>query len=219
MATGFMGRHFSALVAALAAFPVLATDVSVVGVIGDKAAVLVIDGAEPRTIRLGQKLSGVTLVAVTRQGATLEFDGKRRTLVLGQHVRDIAPAATAGTASVILAADARGHFVTEGQVNNLPVRFLVDTGATMVSLSEDDARRLAIDFLKAQRGTVSTANGLAKVYRVKLDTVRVGGIELHGVDALVHEGAGLDVVLLGMSFLNRVEMQRAGGNLTLKKRF
>ena len=190
-----------------------------VGVIGDKAAVLVIDGAEPRTVRLGQKLNGITLIAVSRQGATLEFDGRRHTLALGQHLRDSAPAAPAGTASVTLAADTRGHFVTEGQVNNLPVRFLVDTGATMVSLSEDDARKLAIDFLKAQRGSVMTANGVARVYRVKLDTVRVGGIELHGVDALVHEGTGLDVVLLGMSFLNRVEMQRAGDRLTLKKRF
>ncbi|MBI3374235.1 MAG: TIGR02281 family clan AA aspartic protease [Betaproteobacteria bacterium] len=214
-----MGRHSSALLAVIAAFPAFATDVSVVGVIGDRAAVLVIDGAEPRTVRLGQKLNGVSLIAVTRQGATLEFDGKRRTLALGQHLRDNAPAAPAGTTSVTLAADTRGHFVGEGQVNNLPVRFLVDTGATMVSLPEDDARKLGIDYSHGQRGAVKTANGVVTVYRVKLDTVRVGSIELHNVDALVHEGSGLDVVLLGMSFLNRVEMQRAGDRLTLKRRF
>lgn len=207
------------LLAALTAFPALAADVSVVGVVGDKAAVLVIDGAEPRTVRAGQKLNGVTVIAVTRQGATLEFDGKRRTLALGQHVRAGATAAPAGPAAVTLAADTRGHFLTEAQVNGAPVRFLVDTGATLISLPYADAHRLGIDTAKAPRGTAMTANGAALVYRVKLDTVRLGGVELHNVDALVHHGPGLDVALLGMSFLNRVEMLREGERLTLTKRF
>lgn len=203
----------------IAAFPAVAADVSVVGIIGDKAAVLVIGGAEPRTVRVGQSLSGITLIGVTKQGATLQIDGKRRTLALGQHLRESAPGAGSTRTSVTLAADTRGHFVTDGQVNDLPVRFLVDTGATMISLSERDARRLGLDFSKGQRGSVKTANGIASAYRIKLDTVRVGGIELHNVDALVHTGSDLDVVLLGMSFLNRVEMQRAGDSLTLRKRF
>ena len=225
MATGFIRRHSSALAAATAilsvAFthPSLATDVSVVGVVGDKAAVLVINGAEPRTVRAGQKLNGVTVIAVTGQGATLEFDGKRRAMVLGQHVRGAASAAPAGPVSVVLAADTRGHFLTEGQVNGAPIRFLVDTGATMISLPFAEARRLGIDMSKGQQGTAMTANGPAVVYRVKLDTVRIAGLELHNVDALVHEGAGLNVALLGMSFLSRVEMLREGERLTLTKRY
>ena len=196
----------------------LAAEVSVVGVVGDKAAVLVIDGAEPRTVRVGQKLNGVTVIAVTKQGATLEFDGKRRALALGQHVRGEGPAA-GGAGSVTLAADARGHFVTEARVNGAPIRFLVDTGATLISLPYAEARRLGIDTSKAPRGTAMTANGATLVYQVKLDTVRVGGVELHNVDALVHQGPGLDIALLGMSFLNRVEMLREGERLTLTKRF
>ena len=196
----------------------LAAEVSVVGVVGDKAAVLVIDGAEPRTVRVGQKLNGVTVIAVTKQGATLEFDGKRRALALGQHVRGEGPAAS-GAGSVTLAADARGHFVTEARVNGAPIRFLVDTGATLISLPYAEARRLGIDTSKAPRGTAMTANGATLVYQVKLDTVRVGGVELHNVDALVHQGPGLDIALLGMSFLNRVEMLREGERLTLTKRF
>lgn len=187
--------------------------------VGDKAAVLVIDSAEPRTVRVGQKLNGVTVIAVTKQGATLEFDGKRRALALGQHVRGESPSGSAGPASVTLAADTRGHFLVEGQVNGAPVRFLVDTGATMISLPLADARRLGIDTSKAQRGTAMTANGPTQVYRVKLDTVRVGGLVLYNVDALVHEGPGLEVALLGMSFLSRVEMLREGERLTLTKRF
>ena len=196
----------------------LAAEVSVVGVVGDKAAVLVIDGAEPRTVRVGQKLNGVTVIAVTKQGATLDFDGKRRTLALGQHVRGEA-AASGGAGSVTLAADARGHFVTDAQVNGAPIRFLVDTGATMISLPYAEARRLGIDVSKAPRGTAMTANGATLVYQVKLDTVRVGGVELHNVDALVHQGPGLEFALLGMSFLSRVEMLREGERLTLTKRF
>ena len=225
MATGFMKRHSSGVAAALSAAAAIlfaglpcAAEVSVVGVIGDNAAVLIIDGAEPCTVRVGQKLNGVTVIAVTKQGATLEFDGKRRALALGQHVRGEASAA-GGAGSVTLAADARGHFVTDAQVNGAPIRFLVDTGATLISLPYSEARRLGIDTSKAPRGTAMTANGATLVFRVKLDTVRIGGVELHNVDALVLQGQGLDVALLGMSFLNRVEMLREGERLTLTKRF
>ncbi len=208
----------AAAVAILLAGLAVAAEVSVVGVIGDKAAVLVIDGAAPRTVRVGQSLNGVTVIAVTKQGATLEFDGKRRALALGQHLRGEA-SVSGGAGSVTLAADARGHFITEAQVNGAPIRFLVDTGATMISLPFAEARRLGIDTSKAPRGTAMTANGATLAYQVKLDTVRIGGVELHNVDAVVLEGQGLNVALLGMSFLNRVEMLRNGERMTLTKRF
>ena len=64
----------------------------------------------------------------------------------------------------------------------------------------------------------NTANGVAPVYKVKVDTVRIGEITLNNVDALVHD-QDMPWVLLGMSFLNRVEMRREGSNLTLIKRF
>src|SRR5471032_3211436 len=123
MAIGFMKRHSSGVAAAMAAAVAIllaglavAAEFSVVGVIGDKAAVLVIDGAAPRTVRVGQSLNGVTVIAVTKQGATLEFDGKRRALALGQHLRGEA-SVSGGAGSVTLAADSRGHFVTDAQVN------------------------------------------------------------------------------------------------------
>jgi aspartyl protease family protein len=119
---------------------------------------------------------------------------------------------------VTLAADTRGHFFADGAVNGVPVRFVVDTGATMVSLPRQDAQRLGLDYRHGQRGTSNTANGPVPVYMLKLDSVRVGGIELHNVDALVVDG-GLDQALLGMSFLNRVEMERDGAMMTLTQRF
>src|SRR5204863_6727546 len=98
------------------------------------------------------------------------------------------------------------------------VRFLVDTGATAVSLSASDATRLGIDYRKGQPSLMGTANGSAVAYQVKLDTVRVGNIILSNVDAAVLEGQ-MPFALLGMSFLNRMEMKRNGQTMVLTKRF
>ena len=119
---------------------------------------------------------------------------------------------------VVLAADTHGHFVSDGAINGNPIRFLVDTGATSVALPASDADRLGIDYRKGRRGISNTAGGPVTVYRVSLDSVRLGGIELRTVDAVVIE-QGLDIALLGMSFLNRVEMMRDGATMTLIRRF
>ena len=196
------------------AAPAAATDVNVVGLFGAKAVVS-INGAQPRTLAVGQRSPvGVLLVAVDRDTATFEIDGKRRALKMGQ-----AYASTGGGGnSVTLKADASGHFVAEGQVNGGTVRFLVDTGATAVALPAAEARRLGINYLRGERGLVQTANGAAPAYRVKLDTVRLGDITLNNIDAMVLEG-GLAMPLLGMTFLNRTEMKRDGETMVLTKRY
>jgi aspartyl protease family protein len=195
--------------------PAGATDLNVVGLFGDKAVVS-INGGQPRTLRTGQRTAeGVTLVAVDRETATFEIDGQRRTLRLGQPYVSRG-AGTGG--SVTIKADPRGMFWTEGQVNGGNVRFLVDTGATTITLSAGDARRLGIDYLKGPRGLVQTAAWMTVSYKVTLDSVRVGNIAINQVDALVIE-AGPPFVLLGMSFLNRTEMKREGETMVLIKRF
>jgi aspartyl protease family protein len=120
---------------------------------------------------------------------------------------------------VALIADSRGHFVTTGNVNGMPLRFLVDTGASVIALSVDDAKRAGVNYLAGSRGQVQTANGIATVYLVKLDAVKVGEILLNNVDAAVIDGNKLPIALLGMSFLNRMEMKRAGDTLTLIQRY
>jgi aspartyl protease family protein len=77
---------------------------------------------------------------------------------------------------------------------------------------------MGIDYRRGSRGTASTANGVVPVYRVRLDTVRIGELELNQVDALVQE-QGLPIALLGMSFLNRTEMRRSGEQMTLQRRY
>jgi aspartyl protease family protein len=211
-----MKRHFSALLLALAADAANAADVQLIGTFGDKAAILSIDGGEPRTVRVGQKAGGITVISVEKDGATIELEGSRRTIRRGQHYRSD-PKSDARQ-SVVLSAGPGGHFLTEGSVNGGTVRFLVDTGATAIALPAADAVRLGIDYRKGLPGTMMTANGPAPAWRVKLDNVRIGGIELANVDAVVME-RGLGVALLGMSFLNRVEMRREGATMTLTRRF
>jgi aspartyl protease family protein len=211
-----MRLHSIALPALLCALPAAASEVALIGTFEAKAAILSIDSGAPKTIRVGQSFGGVTVVAVEKDRATIEVDGKRRSLVRGQTYSSAAVAS--GEQSVTLSAGAGGHFTAAGQVNGGAVQFLVDTGATTVALPASDATRLRIDYRKGRRGVVQTAGGETEAYVVTLQSVRVGNIELQNVEAVVIE-RGLPMALLGNSFLNRTEMRRSGQTMTLLRRF
>ena len=215
MATAFMSRII-ALLACLACATAAAAEVALIGVVGDTAAVLAVDGGEPKAVRIGQRWNGIAVLSVEKDRATVEIDGRKRTLLLGPHYRGVP--VPPQQQQVTLAADSRGHFVADGTVNGNPVRFLVDTGATSVVLPGRDAERLGLDYRKGERGLNQTANGVVATYRVSLDSVRVGDIEVRAVEAVVIE-QGLNIALLGMSFLNRVEMKREGQSMVLIRRF
>jgi len=209
----------------LAAFPALlllsgaalAADISVVGVFPNKA-VLVVDGGAPKTYSVGASIAdGIKLVAADSSGATIDINGKRQTIAMGEHFNR-APSSGGGKQSVTLQADGQGHYMVSGQINGGSVRMLLDTGATLIALPASDAVRLGIDYKKGTPAYVNTANGVAPAYKIKLNTVKVGDIEINQVDALVQE-QGLPIILLGMSFLNRTEMRRDGAHMVLTKRF
>lgn len=200
--------------AAWACTPAWATSVSVVGLFKDKAIVS-IDGGKVRTLSAGQTLAGVKLLSADSDSATLEVEGARRVLRMGQ---SFAGAPSDSRQSVSLTADVRGHFAAPGSVNGVPTTFLVDTGATAVALNAADARRMGVDYRAGQSVAVNTAAGTLPAWRVKLNTVKVGGITLNQVDGLVVE-SGLATPLLGMSFLNRMEMKRDGQTMTLIQRY
>jgi aspartyl protease family protein len=220
MAENGDGFHVARIVAFLVSLlPALAwaAEVSVIGLYPGKA-VVVIDGGAPRVLTVGQKpVDGVALLSTDRDTATLLIDGQKKTLKMGPHPSG--PAASASPQSATLTADPRGHFLVDGQINGGSVRFLVDTGATVVSLPATDATRLGIDYRKGQPGLMGTANGTAVAYGVRLDTVRVGDIVVNNVEATVVEGSQMPFTLLGMSFLNRMEMRREGQTMVLIKRF
>jgi len=193
-----------------------ALDVNVVGLFPNKAVVQ-IEGGGLQTLSVGQKTRyDVTLVSVERDGATFDIHGQRVALALG-HART--QTSSSAPDSVMVPADGRGHFVTDGQVNGLPIRFAVDTGATFVTLSARDASRLGLDYRKGRQALMETANGDVPAYHVKLDTVRVGDVAVYNVDAVITEGNNLPVALLGMSFLSRTTIRHEGAIMTLTKRY
>jgi aspartyl protease family protein len=228
MATGFMGKSgtsrrrrcadsIAAMLALAVSVPAMATDVSLVGLYSGKALV-VIDGGRPQSIAIGARTAdGVKLLSIEGTSAQFEIDGQKQRLTVGQHAVSAGRDEQAGT-STTLTADANGHFFTIGTINGAPMRFLVDTGATVISIGKSDAVRANVDYLKGQPGMSMTANGAVRVWRVTLNSVRVGDVVLNQVDASVHEH-DLPIALLGMSFLNRMEMRREGQSMTLKKRY
>ena len=210
-------RHFICLLLlALTCGAAGAQQVALIGVIGNKAAVLAIDGGDPKTVKIGQTWRGITVLEVEHDHATVEIGGQKRVLQRGAHYRGTPP--TSSRETVTLGADARGHFFTDATINDMTVRGVVDTGATRVVLSGAEATRLGIDWHNGKRGIMQTANGTATAYLVRLAKVKVGAIELHDIDGVVVE-QGPGVALLGMSFLNRLEMKRDGDTMTLTRRF
>lgn len=189
-----------------------AATINLVGVVRDNA-ILAVDGGEPEAYAVGSTVApGYKLLAVRSDGATIDERGKPVTLAVGRY-----PAPGGVNQALILHADAVGQFYTSGSINGMSARMLVDTGATTIALPAADAVRFGIDYRKGRPGRVSTANGIADVYRVHVDTVRIGDLELQHFDAIVHEN-GLPIILLGSNFLDRFSMRREGQEMMLTMR-
>jgi aspartyl protease family protein len=209
--------RFFVIAALLIAAPAFAQNVSMSGSLGDKA-VLMIDGT-PRTLAAGNAYEGVKLISVNSGSAVVEVKGKRATLLLGGAQVNIGGAPSDGGATqIVLTAGSGGHFMSAGAINGKAVRFLVDTGATFVSMGANEAERLGIDYRSGQRGTSNTANGPMASYKVSLASVRLGDVQVYNVEALVGQ-APMDFILLGNSFLTRFQMKRENDMMTLIKRY
>lgn len=215
--SGKMMIHFTLALLTAGLFPVLAAaqEVGLAGIMGSKA-MLMVNGGEPQAVAIGQSLDGVKLLSVQGDQVVVEVGGKKRPLRVGQHAIGVSNGD--GSGKITMTADGQGHFYTTGTINGTSVRFVVDTGATMISLGATDAKRIGLDFNRGEKMISHTANGQTVVSKLQLDTVRLGDITLHGVDAVIHQNE-MPIALLGMSFLNRMEMQRDGSTMTLKKRF
>lgn len=120
------------------------------------------------------------------------------------------------TIEVPRAAD--GHYYLTVEVNGMPLRFVVDTGASQVVLTQEDAARVGVDLeTLIYSGRASTANGVVETAPVRLDHVALGGIEDRDVRAVVNRGA-MEQSLLGMSYLGRyARIEIAGGTLVLER--
>ena len=197
--------------------PVIAQTVSLGGSFGTKA-LLLIDG-KPRHVAVGTAVDGVKLLSVTGTDAVVELQGKRVTLMLGGAQVNLGgkPGQESG-GQIVLTAESGGHFYASGTINGKAVRFVIDTGATTIAMSQSDAERIGLDYKNGQRGYVNTANGSVPAYKVSLSSVRVGDVMVHNVDATIVP-APMTHVLLGNSFLSRFQMRRDNDRMTLDRRF
>lgn len=194
------------------------TRVNVVGLYSGKA-VLVINSGAPRTLAVGQSSpEGIKLISADSSQAVLEIEGRRRQLGMGQGAAVAGSAPGAGQ-GMTLYANKDGHFFGDGSINGKPVKFLVDTGATAVSMSSAQARKLGIDYVAGHEGASSTAGGMVKAWMVTLNSVKLGNLTLNQVEGTVIDGDSPPMVLLGMSALNRLEMKREGISMVLTKKY
>ena len=191
------------------------TRVKVIALFADKALLQV--GEQQKIVRKGETFEGVLLQSASGRGAVVVVDGNEMRLGLNQSI--------AGNfkkperSSLKIYPDALGMYFVDGEINGKKTRFLVDTGATYVTLSGNKARQIGIDFRKGSPSQVQTATAVVPSWTVKLDSVSVGGIRMSNIDATVIAGDQPFEVLLGNSFLQHTRMQKAGAVLELNKRF
>jgi len=193
-------------------------DIHVVALFKDRAIVM-IDGKQ-RLLRAGDSSpEGVRLVSADSAGAVFEYQGRMLERQLDGRVHAAAESPK-GHDDVLIFRDRWGMFKTVGSINGLPVKFLVDTGASSVAMNSAQARRLGIDFLvQGEPIYVSTASDVTQAYQLKLDVVKVGSIQLRNVTAVVMDGAQPTEVLLGMSFIGHLEMINKGDKLILRRKY
>lgn len=185
-----------------------ATSVLVMSITGASVEVLVNNSAV-RTLRPGETSpEGVKLIDLGTGGALIEVDGRRWLMPLGSST----------ASSLVLQADERGHFIVTAAINGVPVRALVDTGASAVAMNLSEARRAGVSLSGARRVRVLTASGAREALLVQIASVQVGEIVVYDVEATLSERDELPITLLGMSFLRHLDMYRSGASLTLTLR-
>jgi aspartyl protease family protein len=196
-----------------------AQSVALGGVMGNKA-LLVVNGSAPKGVAAGETHQGVKVVSVSADQVLVEIQGQRSTLRLGAAPVSVggAPGSAGGAGTkIVLPMGSGGHFYTQGQINKQSIQFLVDTGATTVSLGESDAKRLGLDYQSGRPVRLNTANGTALGWAVKLSSVKIGDVEVFDVDAIV--GPNMPYALLGNSFLSRFSMNRNNDMMVLERRY
>ncbi|WP_075188255.1 retropepsin-like aspartic protease family protein [Teredinibacter haidensis] len=181
------------------------------------SAIFVIDGQQ-RLLKQGKTSpEGVKLIESNSKFALVEIDGKRHKLRLSRAVGG--QYQTPDKAIVRLPSGHNGHYLATGSINGRSTKFLVDTGASSIAISSQQATSLGVKYRHGNRQAVSTANGMVNGFEINLSKVIVGTITLNNVRAVVIEGSSPRQILLGNSFLSRVNMRVEQGVLILQAKY
>jgi aspartyl protease family protein len=197
-----------------------AQTVALSGMLGGKALIIV-NGGAPKSVAPGASYQGVKIVSTQGDQAVVEIEGRRQTMRVGEapaRVGDSAANDNSDGNKIVLTAGSGGHFLTQGKINGRAMQLMVDTGATVVSIGVNDADRMGLAYRAGEPVRISTANGATPCWRVKLNSVRVGDVTTHEVDAIVSMGS-MPYILLGNSYLSRFQMSRMNDQMVLEKRY
>ena len=180
-------------------------------------AMVEVDGVN-RLLKVGKPSpEGLLLISADSSEAVIELDGEQKSYQVG--ARYGGNFSTSEKREVRILKNNHGGYTTVGSINGRTVDMLLDTGATSVAMSSVEAKRLGIQYwMSGTKTVVRTASGLADAYEVTLDRVQVGSIGLNNVRATVVEGSSPTQVLLGMTFLNQVELINDGNVMVLRSR-
>jgi aspartyl protease family protein len=196
----------------------LAQNVQLSGTLGANKALLVIDG-QMQTVAVGATVKGVTLRSLDADEAVVLIGGKHFSVRLGASPVSLAGRGNegGGGSTIVLPVSSGGHFMANGTINGKTANFMVDTGATMISMSVTEADRLGLKYSGGRRGMAATAGGSVPVYEVSLGSVRIGDVEVYNLTAGV-VAADMPFILLGNNFLSRFNMRREGDTMRLDKK-
>ena len=203
----------------LASIIASAQSVTLTGTMGGKA-LLIVDGSAPKIVAVGDSYQGVKVLSTQGDTAVVQVEGKRMNVRVGDLPASVGEQAgsTARGDKIVLSVGDGGHFMAQGSINGKATQFMVDTGATTVAMGASDAARIGLDYTSGKPVRMNTANGATLGYLLKLNSVRIGDVDVANVDAIVTQQA-MPYVLLGNSFLTRFSMRKDNGQMTLERRY
>ncbi|MEE8364475.1 MAG: retropepsin-like aspartic protease [Gammaproteobacteria bacterium] len=190
-------------------------DIKVVGLFTNKV-LLEIEG-EQKLLSKGETFNGVTLISASARGAVVSIHGEKKKLSLNQSIGSNYKKPDRAKSTIY--PDEQGMYYVKGKINGRSLRFLIDTGATYLTMSGQQAALIGIDYRQGVRGFVNTASSTVPVWQIVLDRVSVGDISVPNVEASVIEGSRPHDALLGNSFLKFTQLERTGSVMELRKRY
>jgi aspartyl protease family protein len=205
----------AALIFALLASPVFATEVTLLAAMGSKG-ILLING-QKKTLTVGQQIGEVKLVTLSNEQAVVSIAGRQRQLLLGQGYIASRNSVADTAGSLTLSPDAQGHYFADIAVRGISQRGIIDTGASLLSMPRNLASKMGVDYKQGAEARALTANGTIKSWQVTIAQIRIGSLLLNNVQASIRDQDN-GPLLIGNSVLNRFQMKREQELLILQKK-
>ncbi len=193
---------------------VFAAQLQILGLFKDKV-MIEIDG-DTHVLKVGESIEGIKLIRADSKECELEIDGQSQIFTLGSQISNHFTPTQRPVVRV--EQDQSGLYRTSGAIDGHQVNFIIDTGASYVTININQAKALGIDF-QGKQVQVETASGKAKAYLITLNKISMGAIVVYNVPALVIESDSPPAVLLGMSFLKQLEMTDKQSLLEFRQKY